>query len=110
MAPIYVIDANPLIEAANRYYSFDIDSRFWSILVELAQRGRVLSIDRVHQELKQGRDELAKWANEQFSRWFASTDQDDVISEYRKSWNGLMSKITLKIPRKHFLPAVPMVG
>ena len=42
-----LLDANPLIEAKNRYYAFDICPGFWtSILTQHAEK-RVFSIDRI---------------------------------------------------------------
>lgn len=84
MAEIYVLDANVFIEAASRYYGFDLVPRFWQALVEHAATGRVRSIDRVRQELLRGNDDLAEWARGEFQNWFASTDQDDVVEVYRQ--------------------------
>ncbi|NMC09770.1 MAG: DUF4411 family protein [Methanothrix sp.] len=84
VARSYVLDTNVFIEAAMRYYSFDIVPAFWQILVEQANRGRILSIDRVRDELKQGKDDLAIWSNSDFHGFFASTSEDDVIAAYRK--------------------------
>lgn len=45
--PPYVLDANVFIEAARRYYAFDLAPRFWESLEHHAANGRVRSIDRV---------------------------------------------------------------
>ena len=50
--PFYVLDANVFIEAAHRYYAFDLAPRFWESLEHHAANGRVRSIDRVRQELE----------------------------------------------------------
>ena len=81
--PIYVLDASVFIEAKKRYYAFDIAPPFWDALVNQASRGRLLSIDRVKDEIERGNDVLVDWANGQFHNWFASTAQDDVIKAYR---------------------------
>lgn len=78
----YVLDANVFIEAARRYYAFDLAPPFWESLVHHAANGRLQSIDRVKQELERGKDELATWATAQFSEAFASTDEEDVIESY----------------------------
>lgn len=83
----YVLDANVFIEAARRYYAFDIAPRFWEALTEHAMNGRVQSIDRVKAEIDRGKDILKDWANNNFHRWFASTDEDDVIDVYRQIMN-----------------------
>jgi hypothetical protein len=80
----YVLDANVFIEAARRYYAFDIVPPFWEILVNHGNSGRILSIDRIKHELNRGNDELAGWANNSFHMCFASTADEDVIESYRQ--------------------------
>ena len=85
---IYLLDANVFIEAARRYYAFDLAPKFWESLVLKAEDGQIQSIDRVKQELERGKDELATWVTDQFSDAFASTDEEDVIEFYSEvmSW------------------------
>ena len=78
----YVLDANVFIEAARRYYAFDLAPPFWESLVQHAENGRIYSIDRVKVELERGKDELAEWATSQFSNAFASTDEEEVTNSY----------------------------
>jgi len=78
----YVLDANVFIEAARRYYAFDLAPPFWESLILHAASGRIQSIDRIQKELQRGKDELAEWATSQFSDAFASTDEEDVTSSY----------------------------
>jgi hypothetical protein len=78
---VYVLDANVFIEAARRYYAFDLGTRFWDILSERATDGIIESIDRVKDELDK-EDELAEWANSSFVHAFRSTDHEDVINAY----------------------------
>ena len=86
--PVYVLDSNVFIEAARRYYAFDLAPRFWDSLVEHADNGEIESIDWVKKELGKGKgkkgeeDELAKWANSNFGHAFCSTDEEDVIESY----------------------------
>lgn len=82
--PTYVLDANVFIQAARRYYAFDIAPRFWEALVEYAERGRLISIDRVKVELDRGKDELTQWANGRFQQRFRPTNRDDVLIVYRQ--------------------------
>ncbi|MBN1235997.1 MAG: DUF4411 family protein [Methanotrichaceae archaeon] len=80
----YVLDANVFIEAARRYYAFDIAPRFWKLLIDQADNSFVLSIDHVKVELEKGKDELAKWAKNDFHECFISTEDDEVIAAYRR--------------------------
>jgi len=81
---VYVLDANVFIEAARRYYAFDLHTPFWDILNEHAENGVIECIDRVKDELGKEGDELGKWAYGSFSHAFRSTDQEDVINSYGK--------------------------
>jgi len=94
--PTYVLDANVFIQAARRYYAFDIAPRFWEALVEYAERGRLTSIDRVKFELDRGKDELTRWANGQFQQWFRPTNRDDVLVVYRQimQWSQSQDQFT----------------
>ena len=78
----YVLDADVFMTAARRYYAFDIAPAFWTSLVEHASTGRLLSIDRVKDDIDRGKDELTRWANGSFRRWFDTTNQNDVTQEY----------------------------
>jgi len=78
----YVLDANVFIEAARRYYAFDLAPVFWESLVYYAGKGRIQSIDRIKKELERGNDELATWVKGDISDAFASTDQEEIITSY----------------------------
>ena len=89
----YLLDANVFIEAARRYYAFDLVPRFWTSLQELAQGGRICSIDRVKQEIGRGRDRLAEWSASDFADGFVSTDTSDVLAEFR----NVMAWVTAQV-------------
>ncbi|SUA75937.1 Uncharacterised protein [Nocardia otitidiscaviarum] len=61
---MYLIDANVLIEAKNRYYAFDIAPGFWAWLDHAYMSRSICSIDAVRDELLEGNDELAVWADQ----------------------------------------------
>ncbi len=78
----YILDANVFIEASRRYYAFDLAPPFWDNLIAYAESDRIISIDRIKQELERGRDELAEWAKNSFHQAFASTDEEGIINSY----------------------------
>jgi uncharacterized protein DUF4411 len=80
--PKYLLDANVFIQAARGYYAFDLAPAFWQALLDHASNERLLSIDRVREEIEQGKDELAKWIGGTFQPWFASTDDTSVLQAY----------------------------
>lgn len=59
---MYLVDANVLIEAKNRYYAFDIAPGFWEWLNRAHEQQIVCSIEAVQQEILEGDDELSEWA------------------------------------------------
>lgn len=61
---MYLVDANILIDAKNRYYAFDIAPGFWAWLEQGCHAGELISIDAVRDELLSGEDELADWARD----------------------------------------------
>jgi len=79
----YALDANVFIEAAQRYYAFDLAPAFWDALVDQAKNGRLCSVDQVWEELKLGKDPLSRWPKTAFSAWFMPTKQGDVIGKYQ---------------------------
>ena len=85
VSPRYVLDAGVFIQGARYHYAFDIAPGFWEALIQNAQTGTVLSIDRVKtKEIDRGNDDLKNWANNHFHSWFASTAEDDVVDAYRR--------------------------
>lgn len=88
----YVLDANVFIEAARRYYAFDLVPGFWQSLQDHAENGDILSIDRVSDELEKGKDALADWAKSHFHTAFASTDDPDVTQAYAEIMNWVSNQ------------------
>jgi hypothetical protein len=90
----YVLDANVFIEAAKRYYAFDIVPSFWQKLLDHAENGQLLSIDRVKDELL--RADLKTWASNTFYEFLASTSDADIIDVYREimTWSQNQTQFT----------------
>lgn len=59
---IYLLDANTLIEAKNRYYSMTVCPGYWAWILQSHGQGVVASIETVGKELQRGNDELAAWS------------------------------------------------
>jgi len=85
----YLLDTNVFIEAKNRYYGFDICPGFWDWLVAENAASRVVSIDKVGDELRGGEDALAEWAKARGTEFFLTPDATvlpalGTISEWSK--------------------------
>ncbi|MGD9853891.1 MAG: DUF4411 family protein [Planctomycetaceae bacterium] len=81
----YVLDANPFIEAKNRYYGFDICPGFWASLVTQHQAKRVCSIDRVRDELSEQNDAIKAWIEERVpDTFFKKTEDQAVVDRFQE--------------------------
>lgn len=77
---MYLLDANVLIEAKNRYYAFDIAPGFWVWLDLAHQQSLACSIKAVRDELLDGNDELADWARANTS-FFRAIDTFQMLRQ-----------------------------
>lgn len=78
---IYVLDANVFIQAHRRYYAFDLCPGFWRCLTHFCGASRLMSVDRVRNEIKDG-DRLAEWIRTAPEHLFASTADPRVIDAF----------------------------
>lgn len=82
LLPVYVIDANVLMQAHRLYYAFPICPGFWDFLLQHHQSGRIISLDRVHAEIDPG-DALHHWVQSTApATLFASTQDAAVGSQF----------------------------
>ena len=82
----YLIDANVFMDASRRYYQFSFGSPFWHKLESFANEGKIISIDKVFQEIKLGKDELKEWATSSFCYFFDTTKTEKIFN----NWKSLM--------------------
>jgi hypothetical protein len=83
----YLIDTNVLITAKNFHYGFDFCPAFWRWLVEQHALGRVLSVTRVRDEIRQGNDELSEWVAALPDEFFvAPAEESKVHLEAVSQW------------------------
>jgi hypothetical protein len=61
---IYLLDANVLIDANRDYYPIARIPEFWEWLVYMGNKGKVKIPTEIHDEIKDGRDDLAVWARD----------------------------------------------
>jgi hypothetical protein len=62
--PDYWLDSNVFIEGMKGPYGFDIAPRFWELIDEMIEGGRISCPTRVLRELLDGQDDLSAWARE----------------------------------------------
>jgi len=81
----FVLDANTFIEAKDRYYGFDICPGFWTSLITQHEAKRIVSIDRIRNELVEHKDEITNWINQRaVDEFFKKTDDQAVVNAFQK--------------------------
>jgi hypothetical protein len=70
----YLLDANVFIQAKNLHYGLDFCPAFWQWLIDENKAGKVVSIDKVDDEIKAIADELAAWAAQRGDAFFVKPD------------------------------------
>ncbi len=81
-SPVYVLDTNVFVQAHRRHYAFEICPGFWDCLAHHHEAGRIVSIDRVRDEILAG-DALEAWAKDSApSGLFAATADVAVVQNY----------------------------
>ena len=92
----FVLDSNTFIEAKQRYYAFDVCPGFWQALVWPHGQGRIVSIDRVRNELTDFDDELKTWALATMpGGCFFDTDTEPVLDAYQEAIAWVMAQAQL---------------
>lgn len=83
----YVVDSNFFIQAHRAYYPLDVAVSFWRKVNQLAIAGKIISIDKVKDELYNKNDELESWCRTYLPDDFFK-DTTDVMPAYSRvvSW------------------------
>lgn len=81
MANPFVLDSNFFIQAHRLHYPMDIVPGFWIKIKELADKGIIVSIDKVRDELTLNKDELTQWCEDNLPPSFFK-DTSVNIGEY----------------------------
>lgn len=76
----YLIDSNVFIQAKNLYYRFEFCQGFWDWLIQAHEANLVFSIDKVKEELKNGRinDPVRHWIDNSLLNDFFLPDIRDI--------------------------------
>lgn len=76
----YLLDANTLIEAKNRYYQLSICPGFWDWLLRNMEIGLIASVESVGAELRRGNDPMADWTQEHATMFLPESDPDTQLA------------------------------
>lgn len=90
---IYIVDSNVFIQAHRAHYPLDVAVSFWAKVKQLALEGKIISIDKVKDELFDKNDELKAWCEANLpDNFFKNTDE--VMESYTQVIGWAVSKST----------------
>lgn len=92
----YLLDANVFIQAKNLHYGLDFCPAFWQWIIDNGANGRVMSIDKVSDEIAAGADELTDWVRQYGNGLFRATDATVA---------GQFGRISTWVTGQHYEPA-----
>jgi len=78
---VYVVDSNFFIQAHRDSYPLDIAFSFWNKVKQLADEGKIISIDKVKSEIYDKNDALEEWCKANLPEDFFK-DSSPVMAEY----------------------------
>lgn len=89
ITPLYIIDTSSLTQAYRTYYSFDITPSFWDFLKQEFNSGRLISNDKVYDEIMWGNDDLTVWVRSLINKaaFVDTKNEAGVLSEYSALMN-----------------------
>lgn len=97
----FVLDTNVFIEAYRRYYAMDLCPGFWKCIEHYCRETRLVSIDRVRNEISEG-DELDAWVKQAPDELFASTAEDETVQAFSKMMAWVQNETFLQSAKEEF--------
>jgi hypothetical protein len=94
---VYVLDSNFFIQAHRVNYPLDVAFSFWKKVKQLAEQGRIISIDKVKNELYDKNDALEAWCKDNLPENFFK-DTSHVMASYSQVSAWAISR------NNHYLP------
>lgn len=96
----YLLDANIFIAAWRDYYPIDLYPGFWQCLERYRQEGRLLSVDRVRDEIDSPK-ELVAWLKQHWQGAFVSTKDREVTRVFAEMQAWVQSNAQFLQAAKH---------
>ncbi len=89
----FIVDSNFFIQSHRITYPLDVATTFWEKVKKLFEDGKVISIDKVKDEIFKNDDELKMWIKVNLSNeCFKPTDTQEVLNKYKEVVNWASSK------------------
>lgn len=94
---VYVVDSNFFIQAHRASYPLDVATSFWNKVIELAEDGKIISIDKVKNEIFKNEDELKQWCAINLPDSFFK-DSSTIITQYSQVATWATSESSRYLP------------
>jgi Domain of unknown function (DUF4411) len=94
---VYIVDSNFFIQAHRASYPLDVATSFWNKVIQLAEEDKIISIDKVKNEIFKNEDGLKQWCEINLPDNFFR-DTSTIISQYSQIATWAASK------SEHYLP------
>ncbi|MHB8259175.1 MAG: DUF4411 family protein [Bacteroidia bacterium] len=103
---VYIVDSNFFIQAHRLSYPLDIAFSFWKKVKQLAEEGKIISIDKVKNEIYDKNDALETWCKANLPEDFFK-DSSQVMAAYGQvsAWAISMSDHFMQNALNEFLDA-----
>jgi len=88
--PDFWLDTDCFIRPKNEGYGFDLAPGFWTFLEQKGKEGVIASSARVYEELREGKDELATWADSRNASGFFVVPDDRVQATFQRVADNVM--------------------
>ncbi len=88
---VYVVDSNFFIQAHRVNYPLDVAFSFWNKVKKLAEEGKIISIDKVKNEIFNKNDALEEWCKSNLPEDFFK-DSTQVMDSYSQVSTWAISK------------------
>lgn len=97
---IYILDSNFFIQAHRMTYPLDVAIGFWDKVKKLAAENKIISIDKVRDEIYENNDELKAWLETNIQpEFYKITQTPDVLSKYTDIVRWANSRISHYLQR-----------
>lgn len=97
---LFVLDTNIFVEAHRRYYAMDLCPGFWESVLHFTESGRIVSIDRVLQELRRQDDALTEWTKTTPDQLFRTTGIQEIADVYRELMDWVWQETRFRMQAK----------
>ena len=88
---VYLVDSNFFIQAHRNVYPLDVVPSFWIKIKELAISGKIISLDKVKNEIFDNEDDLTQWCKSNLPPNFFKDSQTCIVA-YQKVCNWAISR------------------